>query len=163
MEVRRATVADSERLARGMKVVADEERWLATQSNATVEGLREMFRAAVQHEDNVVLVLEEGPELAGSLGLHPTHAPGVYSLGMWLLPPWRRRGGGRMLMEAALRERPPHAHKIELEVFPDNEAAISLYREMGFEREGVRRDHYRRLDGSLRSALIMARLFDAEE
>jgi RimJ/RimL family protein N-acetyltransferase len=160
MEVRKATIEDSERIARGMKMVADEERWLATQSDATVEGLTAMFRAAIEHEDNLVLVIEEGSELAGSIGLHPTHARGVYSLGMWLLPRWRGRGGGRMLMEAALRERPAAAHKIELEVFPDNEAAIALYRSMGFEQEGLRRDHYRRLDGTLRSALIMARLFD---
>jgi putative acetyltransferase len=92
--------------------------------------------------------------------MHPTNAKGVLSLGMWLLPQWRGRGGGRMLMEAALEARPPHVHKIELEVFPDNEAAIALYRSLGFEQEGVRRDHYRRLDGSLRSALLMARLFD---
>jgi putative acetyltransferase len=67
-----------------------------------------------------------------------------------------------MLMEAALAARPADAHKIELEVFPDNEAAIGLYRSFGFEEEGLRRDHYRRRDGSLRSALVMARLFPAE-
>ena len=50
-------------------------------------------------------------------------------------------------------------HKVELEVFPDNAAAIGLYRSFGFEQEGLRRDHYRREDGSLRSALLMARLF----
>ncbi len=64
-----------------------------------------------------------------------------------------------MLAEAALASRPADVHKIELEVFPDNEAAIGLYRSLGFEEEGLRRDHYRREDGSLRSALIMARLF----
>lgn len=34
-----------------------------------------------------------------------------------------------------------------------------FYRAMGFEKEGLRRNHYRRGDDSLRSALIMARLF----
>jgi hypothetical protein len=76
VEIRKATIADSERIARGMKVVVDEERWLATESDATVEGLTEMFRAAIEHDDNVVLVLEQGSELVGSLGLHPTHAKG---------------------------------------------------------------------------------------
>ncbi|HEX2163218.1 MAG TPA: N-acetyltransferase, partial [Thermoanaerobaculia bacterium] len=84
---------------------------------------------------------------------------GVVAIGMWVLPSHRRRGGGRMLMEAALASRPEEVHKIELEVFPENEAAIALYRRMGFEEEGLRREHYRRRDGSLRSALIMARLF----
>lgn len=148
-------------MARGMKVVVDEGRWLARESDATVEDLTQMFRAAIDEESNILLVLEEGSELVGSLGLHPTLVKGVYAVGMWVLPQWRRRGGGRMLMDAALEARPSHVHKIELEVFPDNAAAIGLYRSLGFEEEGLRRNHYRRLDGSLRSALIMALLFDS--
>ena len=82
---------------------------------------------------------------------------------MWILPGTAGEGGGRMLIEAALDARPPYVHKIELEVWPHNEAAIGLYERLGFEREGLRRDHYRRRDGRLHSSLIMARLFpDAE-
>ena len=33
---------------------------------------------------------------------------------------------------------------------------LTLYGAAGFEVEGLRRDHYRRQDGSLRSTLIMA-------
>ena len=91
--------------------------------------------------------------------MNPTPATGVLALGMWVLPEWRGRGGGRMLAKAAIAARPADVHKIELEVFADNEAAIGLYRSLGFEQEGLRRDHYRREDGSLRSALVMARLF----
>ena len=43
-------------------------------------------------------------------------------------------------------------------MWPDNGRAIALYTRAGYEVEGVRRDHYRRRDGSLRSAVIMARL-----
>ena len=50
------------------------------------------------------------------------------------------------------------AHKIELEVWPDNEPAIALYASAGFVREGHRRDHYRRRDGSLRSSVLMGLL-----
>lgn len=42
-------------------------------------------------------------------------------------------------------------------VWPDNAPAIALYTAAGFEVEGERRHHYRRRDGSLRSALLMAR------
>jgi RimJ/RimL family protein N-acetyltransferase len=159
MKVRPARIEDCEAIARGMKVVIEEGRWLATEPGASVEDLAERFRAAVEWDGQYLFVLEDGGEPVGSLGMHPTNADGVLSLGMWIRPEWRGRGGGRMLMEAALASVPPEAHKIELEVFPDNEAAISLYRSLGFEQEGLRRDHYRREDGSLRSALLMARLF----
>jgi putative acetyltransferase len=160
MQVREATLDDCAPLAAGMKVVVDEGRWLATQADTSQEELEERFRFSTIDDAHLVLVLEEGADVVGGLGMHPTLAPGVLSLGMWVLPAWRRRGGGRMLMERALASRPEGAHKIELEVFPENEAAVGLYRSLGFEQEGLRRDHYRRLDGSLRSVLIMARLFE---
>lgn len=159
MKVRPATIEDCRPLATAMMAVVEEGRWLATESDTSLEELGGRFREAVEGPEHVLLVLEESGGPVGCIGMHPTHAKGVLSLGMWILPEWRARGGGRMLMEAALEARPEGVHKIELEVFADNEAAISLYRSMGFEREGLRRHHYRRLDGSLRSALIMARLF----
>lgn len=160
MEVRAARAEDCAALARGMRSVVEEGRWLATEESTPVEDIEQRFRAAVEWEGHVLLALEEDGELVGALGMHPTQAGGVLSLGMWILPPWRGRGGGRLLMDAALDARPPDVHKIELEVFPENEAAVGLYRSFGFEQEGLRRDHYRREDGSLRSALIMARLFE---
>jgi len=50
---------------------------------------------------------------------------------------------------------PPH--KVELEAWVDNARAIALYTSSGFEVEGIRRNHYRRKDGTLRSAMIMAK------
>jgi len=157
VQVRDATFEDCDALGAGMKVVVDEGIWLAT-AEATELELANRFRQAIL-EGHTLLVLEDQGGIVGSLGVHPTEAEGVSSLGMWIVPSHRRRGGGRMLIEAALAARPEEVHKIELEVFPENEAAISLYRRMGFEEEGLRREHYRRRDGSLRSALIMARLF----
>jgi RimJ/RimL family protein N-acetyltransferase len=156
MQVRAATFEDCDAIGAGMKVVVDEGIWLATEE-ASAEELAERHRGALLAGEPV-FVLEEKGEVIGCLGLHET-VSGVLYLGMWVLPARRGHGGGRMLVEAAIDDLPPDVHKIELEVFPDNEAAIALYKKMGFEEEGLRRDHYRRRDGSLRSALIMARLF----
>ncbi|HEX5982889.1 MAG TPA: GNAT family N-acetyltransferase [Solirubrobacterales bacterium] len=157
MQVRDATFEDCDALGAGMKVVVDEGVWLAT-AEATELELANRFRQAIL-EGHQLFVLEDEGGIVGSLGVQPTQAEGVTALGMWVLPSHRRRGGGRMLLEAALAARPEEVHKIELEVFPENEGAIALYRQMGFAEEGLRRDHYRRRDGSLRSALIMSRLF----
>jgi putative acetyltransferase len=83
---------------------------------------------------------------------------GVLSLGMAILPEARGQGGGKALIQAVLdHARASGAHKVDLEVWTDNARAINLYAAMGFEVEGLRRDHYRRQDGSLRSTLLMAR------
>ena len=163
MHVRPVTDADIEELSRGLKVVVDEKRWVAIQPPVTeaelARGLRERLAEgrltfALEDED-----AEGGPALVGQIDLHRTRIDGVWAIGMWILPGHRGKGGGRMLLEAAIEARPADVHKIELEVWPHNEAAIGLYERLGFEREGLRRDHYRRKDGKLHSSVIMARLF----
>ena len=70
---------------------------------------------------------------------------GVLSLGMMLLPEARGRGGGRALLDAVLEHaRGAGAHKVDLEVWPDNGRAITLYAAAGFTVEGLRDRHYRR-------------------
>jgi len=58
-------------------------------------------------------------------------------------PAWQRRGVGRELMDAILRRsRELRASAVLLEVRVDNEPAIALYDELGFERIGVRKRYY---------------------
>lgn len=161
--IRPARPDDAEALGRGMKMVVDEGRWLATESSATVEELTGRFLDAFEAE-HILLVLEEQGRLTGCVGLHPSAVAGVCALGMWVLPERRGQGAGRRLLEAVLAEARRRAvRKVELEVFPDNPRALALYASAGFELEGFRRDHYLREDGSLRSALLMALLLDPGE
>jgi ribosomal protein S18 acetylase RimI-like enzyme len=51
--------------------------------------------------------------------------------GLGVIPAARRRGVGRALMEAVLAEAPP---EVTLEVIEQNEPAIRLYEDLGFER-----------------------------
>jgi RimJ/RimL family protein N-acetyltransferase len=163
MHVRPVTDADLDELARGLKLVVDEKRWVAIQPPVTEAELVERFRTRLEEGHRMFALVddeaEDGPALIGNIDLRPTRIDGVHAIGMWILPGQRGKGGGRMLVEAAIGARPPHIHKIELEVWPHNEAAIGLYERTGFEREGLRRDHYRRNDGRLHSSVIMARLF----
>ena len=82
------------------------------------------------------------------------------SLGMGLLREYRRQGVGRRLAEAALQ----HAvalgfERVELGVYASNEAAVALYKKLGFVTEGVKR-RARKLDGEFTDKLMMAVLFN---
>jgi ribosomal protein S18 acetylase RimI-like enzyme len=156
MELRPAGIADAAEMAEQMKAVADEGRWLATESDRSEEGLAERFRSALE-EDHIVFVLERERRIVGAISIHPTGIDGVHSLGMSILREFRGQGWGRRLVLAALEEaRARGIVKVVLEVFPDNGRAISLYASTGFEIEGYKRDHYPRLDGTRRSAVMMA-------
>jgi len=70
----------------------------------------------------------------------------------------RRRGIGRMLMDAVLRTL--HAERAEalfLEVDENNAPAIALYRRLGFRQVGHRRDYYRDATARRSNALVMRR------
>ncbi|MEY2514739.1 MAG: [ribosomal protein S18]-alanine N-acetyltransferase [bacterium] len=158
MLVREATIEDIDGLVAVLVAVAEEGRWIGTEAPVDVEQRADRLRARLAGGD-VLLVLEDDRRHVGNGDLHATHAAGVVGLGMAIVADARGRGGGRVLIEALIaRARELGCHKVELEVWPDNERAIALYAKHGFEVEGLRRDHYRRRDGSLRSSLIMALL-----
>jgi RimJ/RimL family protein N-acetyltransferase len=158
MRVRRATADDAAAFVRALAAVAEERRWIGTEPGFDVEERVEKVRASIEDGEPRWVLEEDDGAVIGCLGLHPTHARGVVTFGMAIVAQARGRGGGRLLMDTILRHlATTDAHKIELEVWPDNGRAISLYASYGFEVEGLRRDHYRRRDGSLRSSLIMAR------
>jgi RimJ/RimL family protein N-acetyltransferase len=140
-----------------IRAVAEERRFILTEPHA-VDPNR--VRSVLEGDgEDALWVLEDDESVVGIAGLHQTRAPGVMSLGMAIVTRARGRGGGRMLLEAVLdHARAAALRKVELEVFTDNAPAIGLYARHGFEVEGLRRRHHRRADGSVRDALLMARL-----
>lgn len=134
------------------------EGMLGTEPPVDVAERAERYRAGMESGGWMLWVLEDGGRVVGHAGVHET-VSGVLSLGMAILAEARGRGGGRALLQTAIDyARASPAHKLELEAWVDNARAIALYASAGFEVEGLRRDHYRRRDGTLRSALVMARM-----
>jgi RimJ/RimL family protein N-acetyltransferase len=103
-------------------------------------------------------VAEADGELIGHLFvLRSGH--GFGEIGMHVARDWRGRGVGTALMEAAIAwAREQGLHKLSLSVFVHNEAAIALYRKLGFVEEGRRVKHYRRQNGELWDSLEMGLL-----
>ncbi len=144
-------------MARGYAAVA-EEGFLGGQPPIDIDDRVGRFRELIDGADPTAMwVLEDDDgQVVGHLAVQEI-VSGVLSVGMAVLAPARGRGGGRALLAAAQEHaRASGAHKISLEVWTDNARAIALYAAAGFEVEGLRRDHYRRRDGRLRSTLIMA-------
>ncbi len=70
-------------------------------------------------------------------------------------PEARRRGVGRLLVEAGLGELTARGvTRCHLEVRPDNEAALALYRALGFDVAGLRPGYY--CDGTAAMLLSVA-------
>jgi [ribosomal protein S18]-alanine N-acetyltransferase len=155
--VRRGALADAIDAASAIAVVA-EEGSLGAQPPVDVAERAQRIRETVERGDPAglwVLVDDAGRQV-GHIVVEES-VRGVLTIGMAVLPEARGQGGGRALLAAAQdHARAVNAHKISLEVWTDNARAIALYAAAGFEVEGLRREHYRRRDGSLRSTLIMA-------
>ena len=153
--VREATLADVDAVVAILVEVAGEGRWIATEAPVDVERRRRRMVEDVEGDHAIVLVAEAGGTPVGQLGLHL--APyGVADLGMAVAAGWRGRGvGTALLAEAVERARQAGAHKIALQVWPHNAAALALYERFGFRREGYLTRHYRRRSGELWDAVIM--------
>jgi RimJ/RimL family protein N-acetyltransferase len=159
--VRRATPGDAAALVDlGDEVSSEPERWLITEGGwRSVGDERRYLRATRRSPDAAVFVAEADSGIVGRLSLardtHPA-SQHVADLGLMVAESHRRRGIGRALLERAVEwAQEGGIEKLELHVFPHNEPAIRLYEEFGFEREGLRRAHYRR-GAELVDAVLMA-------
>jgi RimJ/RimL family protein N-acetyltransferase len=141
-------------------VGGEREAWLLnTDSWRSVGDERRYLRALKRHPDAAVYVAEEDGVVVGRLSVarDPHQASRhVADLGLMVAASHRRRGIGRALLEQAVDwARETGVRKLELHVFPWNEPAIQLYERFGYERVGLRRDHYRRADEYV-DAILMA-------
>src|SRR5919201_5096352 len=159
--IRRATPSDAAALAKlGRAVSSEPGGWLITDHDwRNVGDERRYLRASRRSPHAAVFVAENEHGIVGRLSVardsHPA-SPHVADLGLMVAVGHRRRGIGRALLERAVEwAREVGVEKLELHVFPHNEPAIRLYEQFGFEREGLRRRHYRR-DGELLDAVLMA-------
>lgn len=81
-----------------------------------------------------------GGEVAGYLGCHHI-LDEAFIANVAVFPAYRRRGIGRALVEAA-KAQAAGMSRLTLEVRASNEAAIALYRSLGFVEDGVRPRFY---------------------
>jgi RimJ/RimL family protein N-acetyltransferase len=161
--IRPAEPSDAEALvALGRAVGSEPGGWLLTTSDWRSAGDERRYLKAIRRYPNAAVYVAESDEgeIVGRLSLsrdqHPSSSH-VADLGLMVAAGWRRKGIGRALLEAAVEwARGAGVRKLELHVFPHNEAAIKLYEAFGFECEGYRKQHYRRSSGDYVDAILMA-------
>jgi RimJ/RimL family protein N-acetyltransferase len=157
--VRPAVEADVDTIVEDTWAVAEEGRWIGTEVPFDRAERRRMTLAGLADPAHQCwFVAEVDGRVVGSSSLRL--APyGVASLGMLVVDGYRGKGvGSALLARCVAWAREAGAHKVSLEVWPDNDAALALYRQHGFETEGRLRRHYRRRNGELRDALVMGLL-----
>ena len=154
MQVRPSTDADRLPLARLFATVAEERDGIATEPPVDVEERAREWRL----EGDFVAVADGA--IVGNIHVD-RNRHGFGEIGMAVAKERRGHGIGSALLAHAIDwARGEGMHKLCLQVFPHNEAAIALYRRFGFVEEGRLVEQYRRSNGELWDAIQMGLLLD---
>ena len=139
-DVRPARAGDARSFLEAFRSVAAERRFIRTEEvSRTARRYRRRFRRSVT-EETAHLVAVAGGRVIGSISIqrdaHPV-TQHTASIGMFVTSGWRGRGVGTALMEEGMRwARDAGVERVDLTVYPHNQAAITLYRRFGFVEEG---------------------------
>jgi RimJ/RimL family protein N-acetyltransferase len=154
MQVRPSTDADRLPLARLFATVAEERDGIATEPPVDVEERAREWRL----EGDFVAVADGA--IVGNIHVD-RNRHGFGEIGMAVAKERRGHGIGSALLAHAIDwARGEGMHKLCLQVFPHNEAAVALYRRFGFVEEGRLVEQYRRSSGELWDAIQMGLLLD---
>ena len=149
--VRPASVSDAQAMAKLFAAVAGERDGIATEPPVDIDERAAQFTRTIG--GSVVAVADS--QVIGILHVEATRH-GFGEIGMLVERGWRGRGVGSALVRAAISlAREQGLHKLSLEVFARNTAAIALYRKCGFLEEGRRARQYRRASGELWDSIVM--------
>jgi ribosomal protein S18 acetylase RimI-like enzyme len=144
-----------------LDIVARERRYLAFLEAPPLEATRAFILDMIEHGYPQLVALWAG-EVIGWCDVTPKPRP-IYAhsgvLGMGLLPQFRRQGLGKRLIKQSLAAaRALGLQRVELMVRENNVGAVALYKQVGFEIEGVQRNAVL-VDGTYENMILMAVLF----
>lgn len=159
--IRPARPADVAGIIALFSAVAEERDSIGTEPGFDVAQRRSSILQSIDEAASCVLVATVEDVVVGNLGIQAQYRQSAGSLSMMVAREHRGQGiGGRLLDDSLRWARESGLHKVDLEVWPHNRAAIALYRSRGFTVEGRLRRHYRRANGELWDAITMGLVLD---
>lgn len=116
------------------------------------------IRALLDHPASTAFVAMIGnPKTAVGFVMGQLVADEAEILSIGVAKEWQRKGIGRRLMDGLARAvARAEAKRVFLEVAADNDAAVALYRRLGFSEAGRRKGYYERKGGPAVDALKLA-------
>ena len=155
--VRPARAEDARAMAELFAAVAAERTGIASEPPVDIGERTAIFAAGTTGAAGTFVAVA-GDQVVGLIHIEPSRH-GFGDLAMLVDRDWRGCGVGSALVRAAIDwARGQGLHKLSLEVFAHNEAAIALYRKSGFAEEGHLTKQYRRASGELWDAIVMGML-----
>ncbi len=144
-------------------IVAKEKKYLPVFEAPPIESTVEFVKNNIKKGYSQFVALSEG-KVVGWCDIFPKSQRlmvcHVGSVGMGILPEWRGKGIGKELIKAVLESaKEKKLVRIELTVRENNVSAVSLYKKVGFEVEGVNRKA-RKIDDLYENVYMMALLFE---
>ena len=112
-------------------------------------------RQFVESYDNVYVLLSENKEIVGFTVILE-NPPDAEIHNFFICNELRGRGVGKILFKQAIQMLSAEVENLYLEVSEDNYIAIALYKSLGFEEIGARKNYYRK--GSTASNAIIMHL-----
>ena len=112
-------------------------------------------RQFVESYDNVYVLLSGNKEIVGFTVILE-NPPDAEIHNLFICNELRGRGLGKILLKQAIQMMSAEVKKLYLEVSEDNNIAIALYKSLGFEEIGARKNYYRK--GSTASNAIIMHL-----
>jgi RimJ/RimL family protein N-acetyltransferase len=166
--IRPAVPDDAAQMLQVMRAVADEDHngilYSRSDGLRSIQDQRKLLEQRAASENCIMLVAEAERQMIGYVscigGVIPSTKHTV-SLAILVKKEWRDKGVGTALMQRAVAwaEANPIVKRLELDVFTVNSRAVHIYKKVGFQEEGIKRQVYFK-DGQFVDAILMAIIFE---
>ncbi|MEM7373322.1 MAG: GNAT family N-acetyltransferase [Bacteroidota bacterium] len=164
MNLRKIHETDAEPFLRLLEQIERESPFALLEPNERTTSIREQkedIQDILARDNQIIFVVEDRDQLVGWLGIYGggyrrNHHSGLVAVGV--LESYHRQGIGKWLFEEgekwAWKQK---FRRLELLVAAENKPGIGLYRKMGYQIEGTKRDSYQ-IDDRFVDEYLMAKL-----